>query len=298
MSKRALFIIICCAVLLLSAFSTSAQGAGWVSWLYDYATGHMTEIDNTGAVLDDFALPLPAGFDHYPNRASVGHGGSPVAYVAYNSQTLQGALIVSQRDTMIATFNLPLTISDSSEFVTDSSLFNEDNSLVALGYSLDGGGWGLIVLDLRTGAVSYTLRYDDARVALLGLQAGNSLTPVVRRFSGRIVTFSMVQAGTEGQSHYDSYDWNIDSGAIAINPVYASLDSDTFFGTGEVIMSLADDRLLNHAAEFTFFQANTVQVYDPASASRFPFYRHAAHLRQHERSARDSRWFHLHHHHL
>jgi SH3 domain-containing protein len=247
-----------------------AQGAVWTAWLYD--TGHMTEVNASGVVVEDFTLPLPAGFDRYPNRAAVGHNGSPVAYVVYNSTTFQGALVVSQRDQIIASFNLPLTISDSTEFVADASLFNEDNSMVALGYSLDGGGWGLIVLDLRSGAVSYTLRYDAPLVAALGLEAGNGLTPTVRRFNGRVVTFSMVQSGTEGQSHYDSYDWNIDSNGLTLNPVFPSLDADTFAPTGEVIMSLADERLPNHAADFTFFQANTLQVYQPTSGARYPFY--------------------------
>jgi Bacterial SH3 domain len=269
MSRKWLLIL---AILLLGVVPAAAQSTGWTAWLYDYSSGHMTEVNDSGAVLDDVALPLPGGFDHYPNRAAVGHNGSPFAYVVYNSATFQGALVVSQRDSITAAFNLPLTIADSTELVADEYIFNEDNSLVALGYSLDGGGWGLMVLDLRTGAVSYTLRYDAPLVGALGLEAGYGLTPVVRHFNGRVVTFSMVQSGTEGQSHYDSYDWNIDSGSLTLNPVYPSLDTDTFAGTGEVVMSLADERLPNHSADFTFFQANTLQVYQPATGMRFPFY--------------------------
>lgn len=264
----ALFALTAC--LIIGMIPATAQGAGWTAWLYD--AGHMTQINDTGDTLEDFILPLPPGFDTYPQRVSVGHNGSPIAYVVYNSSTFQGALVVSQRDKIAATFNLPLTIADSTEYIADESLFNEDNTMFALGYSLEGGGWGLIVLDLQSGNVSYSVRYDAPLVAALGLPAGNGLTPVIRHFSGRDVTFSMAQSGTEGQSHYDNYDWNIDSGSLTLNPVYPSLDSDTLDATGEVIMSLADERLPNHAADFTFFQANTLQVYDPLSGARYPFY--------------------------
>jgi hypothetical protein len=271
MRKSALLLatLILCS---LAIFPTTAQNGGWTAWLYNAADGHLTQVDDTGAVRTDFTLPLPIGFDLFPQKVAVGHGGSPFAYVVSNSATFQGALVVSQGAALKYSFNLPLTFADSSEFVADESIFNEDNSALALGYSLDGGGWGLLIFDLTSGTVAQTIRHDTPTVAVLGLSSNFGLTPVPRRFVGREVTFSMIQAGTDAAPQYDAYSWNIDTGDLTQNLAFPSLDADTFPPTGEMVMSLPDDRLPNHSADFTFFQANTLHVFDPLTGARFPFF--------------------------
>ncbi|MEO8606873.1 MAG: SH3 domain-containing protein [Chloroflexota bacterium] len=271
MRKHALFLatFIFCA---LAIFPTAAQNGGWTAWLYSAADGHMTQVDDSGAVHTDFTLPLPIGFDLFPQKVAVGHGGSPFAYVVSNSTTFQGALVISQGAALKFSFNLPLTFADSTEFVADESIFNEDNSALALGYSLDGGGWGLLIFDLTSGTVAQTIRFDTPTVAVLGLSANFGLTPIPRRFIGREVTFSMIQAGTDAAPGYDAYTWNIDTGDLTQNLAFPSLDADTFPPTGEMVMSLPDDRLPNQSADFTFFQANTLHVFDPLTSARFPFY--------------------------
>jgi len=257
---------------ILAAIPVNAQSGGWSAWLYNAADGCVTQVSDTGAVLTDFTLPLPSGFDLYPQRIAVGHGGSPFAYVASNSTTFQGALVVSRGAALVSSFNLPLTFSDSTELVADESMFNEDDSALALGYSLQGGGWGLIVFDIETGTVTHTIRHDTPNVAVLGLSANFGLTPVPRLFIGGEVTFSMVQSGAEGAAEYDTYTWNIDTDALIKTLAFPSLDSDLFVPTGEMVMSLPDERLPNQSAAFTFFQANTLHVFDPLTGGRFPFY--------------------------
>lgn len=267
--RKWMFIII--AGLLVWTLPAGAQDSGWTAWLYNNANGGMTLVNESG-ILDAYTLPLPAGFDRYPQRAAVGHSSSPVAYVAYNSTTFQGVLVVSQREAILASFNLPLTIASSTELVADESLFNEDDSRVALGYALDGTGWAMVVLDIPTNTIEYSLRFDSPLVAALGIPAGYGLTPVVRHFVGNQVVFNLVQTGTEGASYYDGYTWTLDTGTISANAAYPSLDSDTFLPTGETILSLADERLPSHPDAFIFFQANTLQVIEPASGARYPFH--------------------------
>jgi hypothetical protein len=271
MLKRNLLLILA-TLLLLPLSLTHAQTGSWTAWLYTAVEGRMTQVDDTGAVLADVILPLPTGFDRYPQKVAVGHGGSPFAYVAFNSTTFQGALVVTQGASLLASFNLPLTFADSTEFVADESIFNENNSALAMGYSLDGGGWGLLVFDLLSGTVAQTIRHDTPTVSVLGLSSNFGLTPVPRRFIGREVIFSMIQAGSDGASEYAAYTWNIDSDAITNNLVYPSLDADIFQPTGEIVMSLPDDRLPNQSDTFTFFQANSLHVFDPFTGARFPFY--------------------------
>src|SRR5215211_3383064 len=95
MLKRNLLLILA-TLLLLPLSLTHAQASGWTAWLYTAADGRMTQVDDTGAVLADVILPLPTGFDSYPQKVAVGHGGNPFAYVAFNSTTFQGALVIAQ----------------------------------------------------------------------------------------------------------------------------------------------------------------------------------------------------------
>jgi hypothetical protein len=231
----------------------------------------MTQINDSGSLISGFTLPAPVGFDRYPGRVAVGHGGGPFAYVVSSSATNQSLLVVSDQNQIRANFALPPTFSDSTEFIANASLFNEDNSLVALGYSLQGGGWELITLNVPTNQVTYTIGYDLPAVAVLGLPGDFGLTPVARRFAGRIVTFSLIDAGVGGQVAPTSYDWNIDTNTLTINPVFTGLDSDVLAGTGEMIMTLPDQRLPNQFSSFALGQSNSLQVYDPVTGARYPF---------------------------
>jgi hypothetical protein len=249
-----------------------ATGANWTVKLYEQTSGRVDTIDGGGHVTDTFTLPLAAGFDHYPGKVAVSHNGSLLAYVAYNSSTYQGVLIASQRDRMLASFNLPLTTATSLEFIADDSVFSDDKSRVALGYSLDGGGWGLIVLNLLNSSVDYSIRSDMPTVAALGVPNTPGLTPVVRQFSLQTVTFNLVLNGGEVGSALKAYDWKVDSNDLTSNPVYTSLDSDRFDDTNEVIMTAEDDRLQNQKASFPTSQANSIQVYEALTGARFPFF--------------------------
>ena len=260
--------------LVMALLPAQAQvvAAKWAVKLYEPTKGRLDTIDSSGQVIDTFALPLLTGFDHYPSRVAVGHGGSLLAYVAYNSSTYQGVLISSQRDRLLASFNLPLTTATSMEFVADDSVFSDDNSRVALGYSLDGGGWGLIILNLLNGAVDYSIRSDMPTVAALGIANTPGLTPVIRQFSLQTVTFNLVLSGGEAGSALKAYDWKVDSNDLTLNPVYTSLDTDRFSDTNEVIMTAEDDRLQNQKVAFPVFQANSIQVYEALTGARFPFF--------------------------
>jgi hypothetical protein len=83
----------------------------------------------------------------------------------------------------------------------------------------------------------------------------------------------MVPSGTEGAPEYPSYTWNLTSGSVTASDIYVSLDADTLPLNGEVVMSLSDSRFPNHTeAETGYPLTNTLQVYDPASSARYPFY--------------------------
>lgn len=268
MVKRIAWLIL----LLLWAVPAQAQTGGWSAWLFEGETGQMTQVDETGEV-SFFFLPMPDGFDTYFRRVAVGRGGSPVAYIVYNNTTFQGQLVVASSGGVLTSFSLPLTFSDTFEFNTSEELFNEDNSALAYGYALDGGGWAIIILETRlNGTVTNTLRSEDTLVQALGLPGGFGLTPVIRQFAGRTVTFTLVQSGTEVIPEYDSYTWNLNTNTLTTNAAFPSLDADIFPATGETVMAFDDSRLPNQGSSFMFFQANSLHVYDPIAGARFPFY--------------------------
>ncbi len=257
--------------LLPLALPAQAQPSGWSAWLFDSASGQMTGVGESGQ-LEAFILPLPPGFDRYPRRVAAGRGGGGLfAYIAHNSQTFQGALVVSDRAALRNSFNLPLTFSDSFEFETSEQVFSPDNGALAFGYSLEGGGWAVIVYDTLAASVTHILRHDSPLLAVLGLEGGFGLTPVVRRFDGQDVAFTLIQAGTAAPPSSDSYTWNIASDRLTSSAGWPSLDADTLPETGDVVMSLFDPRLPANPA-FPLRQFNTLHVYEGRSGARYPFY--------------------------
>jgi hypothetical protein len=266
MLRRALFFV----AMLFMALPLRAQSPGWTAWLFNQADGSMTQVSADGSVLATFRLPLPPGFDRYVAHVGVGHGGSPFAYMVYNSSTFAARWMVSDVSRTLAAVDLPPTLSTSYEILAGQDVFNEDDTAVALGYSLQNGGWEVQALDTRTGALTANLRSDMPLVAALGLNP--SFTPIVRWFSGRVVTFTMVPTMSEGLPQYDSFAWNVDTDVLTQNAALTGLASDTLPSTGEIIMPLSDTRLPGKPQLFTFgFQSNTLQVYSPANNVRFPF---------------------------
>lgn len=258
-----------------SAVGAQVTAGNWQAQLYEPSAGMMVLVDNTGVVSDAYTLPLPAGFDHFPTTVASGHGGSPQAYVAFNSMTFQGVLVVSQRDRILASYALPPSFATSFEFLADESVFSEDNHRVAIGYSLDDAGWGILVLNTITGQADYSLRSDMPVVAPLGLASSAGVTPVIRQLNRQTLTFNLVLGSNENRYDLKTYDWQLDTTTLTANPVFTSLDSDVFRPTGDMIMTAVDNRLDNQRQTFAFAQANSLHVYEMRSGARFPFFNRA-----------------------
>lgn len=271
MMRRAAALMAALAALMITS-ATGAQGAGWSVWLYNPANGAMTQVSESGSVLDQFTLPLAPGADTYPSAVAVGPGGALMAYAPYNASTFQAALLVTRRSQALVSLALPLSYVDSLQFIADETAFSADGALLAYGYGLSAGGWALLVIDIASGQTLSLLTHDQPLVAVLGLSGGAGVTPVPRRVSRETVSFNLLSAEAQTLPSLPAYDWNLLDNTLTLNPVYASLDADTLPSTGEVIMTLPDERLPNQNSAFSFFQANSLQVYDPFSGGRFPFY--------------------------
>jgi hypothetical protein len=269
--RKVVFVLVMLIVLGM-ALPAGAQSVGWAAWLYNPQNGVMIQVSESGRILDQFVLPLAAGTDTYPSRIAIGPRGDLTAYVPYSSSSFQGALLVARRDQVLVTLNLPISYADSLQFVADEAVFSADGTLLAYGYALSDGGWLLHVIDIASGQTIFLLPHDEPLVAVLGLSGSVGVTPVVRRVSAEAVSFNLVSTESQTLSGFPAYDWNLLDNTLTTNPVYASLDADLLSSTGEIIMTLFDDRLPNQNSAFPFSQTNSLHIYDPISGGRFPFY--------------------------
>lgn len=239
---------------MLLATTVQAGGPPWSAWLYAPDSGQVVMVGTDSAVLYDFVLPLPQGFDGLPGQVAASRGGTLLAYVARNSDTGEHQLrvydVVGQNARV--THNLPQAVGDTFVIRASELNFNSSDSALAYGYALTDGSWEVIVVDTFLGDLLYQLRSDSP--AISG-QAGNepNVTPVVQRFDDDSVVFSL-SAGA-------SYRWSLQDGTIS-PAATAALDMDVFLPTGEVVMALDDPNLPGPA----------LQVIDPATGTRFPFY--------------------------
>lgn len=275
MRRRLWILLVSSMWLLLSAGGLDAQAATWSAWLYNRDAGQMLLIDSNGSVLSDLTLPLVQGHRVYSHNVAVSHDGTRIAYTVYSPDMFTTQLLIydTRTNDLAATHSPGRITGDSIDFVGTPNAFNDFDTAFAYGYAVEQAGWELAVIDLASRQAAFILRSGDPLALSAGIPGDFLLTPVVRRYTGTEVTFSMVASGTEGQPEYQAYTWNTVLGTIRNAVSYPSLMSDTFNPTGEVISPAQDERLANQVENLPIpYQLNTVQVYDPSIGGRFPFF--------------------------
>lgn len=251
---------------LLPAGGHTGAADTWQAWLYAPASGEMVLIDGSGFIQEQVTLPLPSGYRFYPFEVAVSNSGRRVAYVVTGAEASNRMLLVYDTGTRrsLLAYALPPVLADSISFRGDDTrYFNISESALAFGLRLRDGGWQVLLIDLQSGLASHILR---SGMPGLDLPQGPDLTPVVRYWEGSSVVFTLVQGGDGAQmSIAGSYAWDTLSSRVEADPVYATLDDDTFYATGEVVMALPDPGSSSG-------RSHSVHVYDPVTAERFPIF--------------------------
>ena len=259
-------------LLLILAFTVQAQGNQWRAWLYNPLEGRLTLVDDEGLIRDEVRLPIPLGFDFYSFEMAISASGERVAYIVTDNQTNERQLFVydTRLDRPLATFTLPATFADGMRFISnDNHSFNTSETALAFGFSLADGGWQIIILDLRQGLISLILRSST----LADLPSDIGLTPVIQRYTGTEVAFTLVDASIPGASIVaGSYAWDTATNSVREDASYPALDNDTLLTTDEVLTATSDVELPNNNTAFAVGQNNALYVYDPQSDEPFPFY--------------------------
>jgi hypothetical protein len=272
------FAVYILVVLFLLPIAPQAHAiTAWSAWLYQEVSGTMTLVNQDGATLDTFILPSEANYT-YSRNIAVSDSGNLFAYVVSDTVAPNnGFLYIYDRaaDTVRYAFDMGPTPTHSLDFTASNLNFSADDSIFAFGYSnSDNTRWWALVIDLTTFDVPFGVRSTDPLAVSNGLQP-DFLLPVVQYNRDGQVVLTPVLLGTEGLSEYNSFTWDTATTSLTPNPVYRTLQNDTFLPTGEVIMAAEDDRLPLTSEDFAYFQYNTLQVYDPALGGRYPFYHDA-----------------------
>jgi uncharacterized protein YgiM (DUF1202 family) len=263
-------------IILLALFSlpTSAQAQNatlLAAWLYR-ADGRLTRVALAGeqaVVVDEILLPLPASYDTYPlNTISVSPDGQRMAYLAGNATQSQQLVIYDHAQRNISAL---YDLTGNNGALGGMPVFSPDSSRLVFGYSLIGGGWEIIVIDVNSFSIIDTLRSDDPASVLAGVQTVD-VVPYLHRYAADRVNFTLLPAAGSIPSRVDSWLWELPLRRVLPSPAFRAPDAAHYATTGEVIMALRDDRLPVGETLLMPDQANTLQVYDPNTDTLFPFY--------------------------
>jgi hypothetical protein len=269
MLKR--FLLLTISILTLWTFTANAQDS-WSAWLYDPLSGNLVLIAADGSLANEFTLPVSQGFNLLPYNVAVSRSGSLMAFIATNSDTNERQLIVYEPGTMTQrlSVNLPPLQVESLSIRADMYVFNEADTALAVGFLLADGRSQIDVYDLTTGALAYSLPNAGPVILTNEAGGGQGTIPVVQRFEGSQVIFSLVPAFTEGQPEYSSFGWDVLANSVDIVPLNYTLDNDTLAATNEVIMAASYPQLPNTSDRFAYFQNNALVVFD--GTAFYPFY--------------------------
>ncbi|MFN8375006.1 MAG: SH3 domain-containing protein [Anaerolineae bacterium] len=263
--------------LCITLLPVQAQSSLWTAWLFNQTAGTMTLVNDAGVALDTLALPTVQNYVTFSDRVAVSPDGRYMAYTLTDDATFNTAGLLYDREANVMQTLYP----SGSEQVGYSSLWRAASSHLfteagfATGYSVRGGGWRLLVQLYGGGIVS--LDSNNAVVVTLGLSAQDGITPVVQYFTGTTVTFTLTLTGADSTAPLQTYVWDYLSGTIQSFAGTPLSDMDVLPTTGEIISASLDANFPNHAQDFTLFQqANTLHIYVPQTATRFPVYSDAA----------------------
>ena len=245
----------------------------WQAWLYQ-SDGSL-QLIRQGQTLETLQLPLSDGED-YPLQIAISYDGRLAAYVAYRQgrpSALQVYDLAEQR--LITRYALPhddsaYIPSQSMERISDGRIFAEFNSAVAIGFGLGEVGWQVSVIDLESGEVSHTLRYDDEVMARYEPRSEFGVVPVIQHFRAGQIAFTLHNPGLLSPP-YPAYIWDIRSGDVGITRDYQNPFSDILPTTGEVVYATTEPNL-PYSQAFTRPQLNALYVYSPLLNASFPFH--------------------------
>lgn len=262
-------------VALFTPTNISAQGGrDWTAWMYNAADGSIAQVAPDGRIVGALYLPLPQAYNTYGQRVVVSPSGRYVAYSAYDSTAADPSSQLFVYDVSLGSILYGYDLADAQtsgfdfaagfRLLPDSAAFDEVNGQFAFGYLREGSAeWRVVVGDLANGTEFTSLSSGSASDV-----TPQGDVPVVRRYDGQRVTFTMVPPGGASVGGvYPAFDWNIGTGELAENGAYATFEIAALPATGERLHVIRDEALPIAEGATT----NVVEAITP-DGERFTFY--------------------------
>lgn len=268
--KRWLMLVLMVFFTLIFSSAAQAAGAPWTVWLYEPATGRMTQVDNVGGLPREVYLPADSG-STFSQHASVAPGGGLVAYVHSAASGTFMSIYDLNMNTTVFSYMLAPGSYNSLDLAASPSNWLAGGETFAFGYADGVAGWEIVVVDIITFS-TFLLRSSDAAAVSAGIDAGfGFLVPVVQYNRNFEIKFTMVQAAAGGAASYQSYTWNTSDGSVSPNAPYLQIDTDTLPITGDMVMTLSDPSFPGSADAFTGFPvSNTLYAFDAVNFELTP----------------------------
>jgi len=259
----------------VATLPAAAVDGPWSVWLFTADTARLREVDNTGAVLRDFTLPLPSGADpsQMPRSVAIAHNGNLMAYVVRGADGAPSlAVWDAELLSFVASYAMPAGVNVSLEYSASPLNFSENDTQIAFGYGSSTSGWQLVILDLLSGD-TYIVNSSSPAAITPGLDAAPFNVPIVRMYRGAQVYFTMLPVPSDAPGG-PSYSWDTIRNLIEPTAAYYNMGGDTLLMTGETVSGVSDPRFSYSAntAAFPMIQFNAIHTYDPNLDGVFPFY--------------------------
>lgn len=275
--RRLLFLLILC----LFIGQSSAQTDTWSVWLYEAQNGRAVQIENTGVLLNDLTLPVPAPFAGYtldPN-ISISPDGNRIAY-AVTGTTIENERISSflvfdaTTDSVLFSYDTP-TYAIADSLIFSKVTWNSTGNIVAFAYATgetpDEQKWRILVLNAIDGRIISELDDDTPYFASQEETLAPYLLPIVQFFGEATVGFSLIPYQTANFSDdLFSYEWDIVTGRVVQMNRAPRITGETLPQTGETISPMVDERV-NYDTAYAPY-SNAIQVYRPEIGARVPFF--------------------------
>ena len=265
-----LFILLLC----LSIPSRLAASSDWRAWLYHPQNGQLIQIDSHGNQRVNTTIHTQLN----PEQVIISPNSQLVAYVVSNPRTFEHELVlhdlVNQRN--LSSTHLPQPqyglFNQDDRLHLSRYTFNDSSTRLAYSVFIAGEGWEIRVVDCLTGEL--LVRMTDRSPVLAPFPDIHSGTmPYIQRFNENEIAFT-IDNGSSPLTLHSNFIWSFADNSLRQSNIYRVFETDTLRASGEVIMPLPDHRFAasNKDVIRPRLQHNTLQMADPLSQTRAPFF--------------------------
>ena len=278
--------ILMCSTIVIGS-SAAQDEIPWTTWLYDSNHAHAVQLAQTGLLINDESLPIPAiyapGTFTLSRGLAVSYDGARLAYSVTGTdpagQQITTLIVYDvASDAVLLTYQPPVPIgADALSLSRHPALFNLTGSAIAYSYAVgvtpEEQRWHLIVFDTLTHNQLSELDNNNPTITRQNYegQIAPVLLPAINYYEGATVNFSLVAyASMAFGQESTNFDWDVITGRLLETNQFPNLAGDYLPRIGDSIVPISDARVIADEAAMPY--ANALHVYRADMGARIPFY--------------------------